>query len=69
MIEALAAEGRSRDDLVVAPRIDVAQVPDRRSVQAWAEAGADQLVVGTATADRDEIAGALHHLAGLVDGP
>jgi probable F420-dependent oxidoreductase len=66
MVEALAAQGRDRSDLVVAPRIGVQQVPDRAAVEAWAEAGADQLIVGTATADPDEIARALDHLAGLL---
>lgn len=67
LVEALAAEGRERSDLVVAPRIAVSQVPDRAAVEAWAEAGADQLVVGTTTPDPDEIARALDHLAGLIE--
>lgn len=64
---ALADHGRTRADIVVAPRVDVSQVPDRRSVEAWAEAGADQLIVGTGTSDLGEIRAALEHVAGLAD--
>ncbi len=64
--ERLEREGRSADDLVIAPRIDVAQVPDRAAVDEWTEAGADQLVVGTGTADLDEIRSAIDHVAGLI---
>ncbi len=64
---ALADNGRRRADIVVAPRIDISQVPDRASVEAWAEAGADQLIVGVATADIDAIRAALTELATLAD--
>lgn len=67
MVEALAAEGRSRDDLIVAPRVAVDQVPDAAAVEAWREAGADQLIVGTTTADLDEIRAGLRAVAGLFD--
>lgn len=67
MLDALAAQGRGRDDLVVAPRIAVAQVPDRAAIEAWAEAGADQLIVGTTTSEVDEVRAAIDHLAGLRD--
>lgn len=67
MVEALEREGRRRSDLVVAPRIDIDQVPDRAAIEAWADAGADQLIVGTATADVAAISRSLDHLAGLVD--
>ena len=67
MVEAMGRQGRSRADLVVAPRIGIAQVPDRAAVDAWAEAGADQLIVGTSTDDADDIARSLDHLAELVD--
>ena len=66
--EALAAADRSRADVVVAPRIALSQVPDRAAVEAWAEAGADELVVGTTTADLDDIRAGLHHVASLADG-
>lgn len=62
MVEALEANGRSRHDLVVAPRIVVDQIPNRAAVEAWAEAGADELVVGTATADLGQIRSALNQL-------
>ena len=65
MITALEAVGRSRDDLVVAPRIVVDQVPDRAAVEAWEEAGADQLIVGTASADIDTIRQGLAHTISL----
>lgn len=66
LTEALDQQGRSRDDIVVAPRITVEQVPDRAAVEAWSEAGADQLIVGTTVADPEQIARALDHLGQLV---
>ncbi len=66
--EALAAEGRTRADMVVAPRILTSDVPDRSAVEQWVEAGADQLIVGTATAEFDEIRAGLAHVASLIDG-
>lgn len=65
MDAALAEHGRARADLVVAPRIDVSQVADRAAVEAWAEAGANELIVGTGTAELDQIRAALHHVASL----
>lgn len=65
--EALAAQGRSRSDIVVAPRVDVSQVPDRAAVDAWADAGADQLIIGTGTADALAIGEALDRIASLLD--
>ncbi|MGB5755543.1 MAG: TIGR03619 family F420-dependent LLM class oxidoreductase [Acidimicrobiales bacterium] len=64
---ALADNGRSRTDIVVAPRIDISQVPDRASVEAWSEAGADQLIVGVGTADIDGLRAALADVAALAD--
>lgn len=66
MVAALSENGRTMADLVVAPRIDVSQVPDRAAIDAWAEAGADQLIVGTGTSEVAEIRAALDHVAGLV---
>ncbi|MEM7325802.1 MAG: TIGR03619 family F420-dependent LLM class oxidoreductase [Actinomycetota bacterium] len=63
---ALAQRGRDRSDIVVAPRIDATQVPDAEALDAWREAGADQLIIGTGTADLGEIRQALDRLAGLV---
>lgn len=57
--------GRDPAGLVVAPRIDVSQVPDRAAAEAWAEAGADELIIGVGTADLGEIRSALDHVAGL----
>lgn len=51
MVEALEAEGRSRSDLIVAPRIAFEQLGGPEGVEAWRAAGADQLIVGTATDD------------------
>lgn len=68
LIEALAAEGRDRASIVVAPRIGMAQVPDQAAVEVWREAGADQLIVGTTGDDLDEIRRGLDHLATLVAG-
>ncbi len=65
--QALAAEGRTRADLVVAPRILVDDVPDRAAVEAWAEAGADHLIVGTASFELDEIRAGLAHVASLIE--
>lgn len=66
MEAALAEHDRTLSDLIVAPRIDVSQVPDRAAVDSWAEAGADQLIVGTGTAEVQEIRSALDHVAGLI---
>jgi probable F420-dependent oxidoreductase len=66
--EALDRHGRVRSDAVVAPRISVEQVPDLAAVEAWHEAGADELVIGTTTADLDEIDRGLELVAGLAAG-
>lgn len=65
-LEALEAEGRSRDSIVVAPRIDVSQIPDQGAVDAFEEAGADQLIVGTGSADLADIRHGLAHAAAFV---
>ncbi len=67
-VEKLEAAGRTRDSIVVAPRISVAQIKDRAAVEAFRNAGADQLIVGTTTADPDEIRRGMNHAAGFVDG-
>ena len=66
LVEALEGAGRTRADLVVAPRIAAAQVPDAAAVEAFAEAGADQLIVGTTSADLAEIRADLAHIASLI---
>ncbi len=66
-MEAVLAENdRSLDDLVVAPRVAVGQVPDAAAIDAWAAAGADELIVGTASEDPDEIRSSLDDLAAVV---
>ena len=65
MMYSLEAVGRDRDDLVVAPRVDVAAVPDAAAVQAWAEAGADELIVMANSADVADHRGAVAHVATL----
>lgn len=64
---ALEAQGRTRADIVVAPRILTTDVPDQAAVEAWAEAGADQLIVGTASPDLAEIRAGLAQVASLLD--
>lgn len=64
--EALAAERRDRSSMVVAPRIASTALPDAAAVEAWAEAGADQLIVGTTSSDPGEIEGELDRLASLL---
>jgi probable F420-dependent oxidoreductase len=61
----LAEVGRTPSDIIVAPRIDVAAVPDRDAVAAWADAGADQLIVGAGGHDIEVHRRALHHVAAL----
>ncbi len=65
MREAMIEAGRSDDDLIVAPRIDVSQIPNLDAVEAWADAGADQLIVGTSSSDVTEIRAGLAHIASL----
>lgn len=66
LVEALEAEGRSRDSIVVAPRISVDQIPDQAAFDSFVDAGADQLIVGTSGADIDVIRQGLQHLATFV---
>ena len=63
--DALAAVGRTRADVVVAPRVDIEAVPDEVAVAAWAAAGADQLIVGASGLDIEVHRSALHHVASL----
>ncbi len=65
LIDALAEAGRDRSDIVVAPRITVEQVPNAAAVEEWAAAGADELIIGTTTADLDEIRVGLAHVGAL----
>ena len=63
--KALTDAGRTRSDVVVAPRIDVAAVPDADSVAAFAHAGADQLIVSTSSTDLADVRAGLAHVAHL----
>lgn len=65
LIEALGDAGRSRDDLIVAPRIDVSAVADHDAAAAWAEAGADQLIVSVNSPDLEDHASGLRRVASL----
>jgi probable F420-dependent oxidoreductase len=67
MLEALTTEGRDRTSIVIAPRVSVAQLPDGGAVDAYRQAGADQLIVGTTSDDIDDIERGLDHLAQLID--
>ncbi len=66
MVEALEAEGRTRGDIIVAPRIAASQIPDAGAVEAFAEAGADQLIVGTTSPDLATIRADLSRIADLL---
>lgn len=66
MVEALEANGRTREDIVVAPRVDITAVPDADAVAAWEEAGAEELIIGVSSHDlADHVAG-LQHVASLM---
>jgi len=66
MVEALEAEGRSLSSIVIAPRVATSQLPDGAAVEAFAQAGADQLIVGTTSPDINDIRRDLDHLATLI---
>ena len=66
MIEALEAEGRSRSDLVVAPRVDVSVLADQGVIDEWSDAGADQLIVMTNSADLDTIRAGMAQAASFI---
>lgn len=65
MIEQLAARGRDRSSLIVAPRVDVSAVPDAAAVQAWQEAGADELIISVNSPNLSDHHGGLAHTASL----
>ncbi len=68
MLEALHEAGRTRADLVIAPRVDVSELTDQAAVHDWIEAGADQLIVNVGSADPGELRSGLAHVAELVAG-
>jgi probable F420-dependent oxidoreductase len=59
MTEALQSQDRELASLTVAPRVDVTDLPDVGAVDAWRQAGADELVVGVSSPDLAD------HRAGL----
>lgn len=65
--EALDAEGRNRSSIIVAPRVSAEQLPDAAAVDAFRQAGADQLIVGTTSGDLGEINRGLDHLTALMN--
>lgn len=67
MAEALEAAGRTRDSLVIAPRVEIAEVPDADAVMAWQDAGADQLIVNVGTADIDALRAGVAHIGRLAE--
>ena len=65
MVEQLAAQGRDRSSLIVAPRVDVADVPDAAAVQAWKDAGADELILSVSSHELSDHRTGLAHAAVL----
>jgi probable F420-dependent oxidoreductase len=59
----LANVGRTRDEIDVSVRLDIARVTDGDVVAAYAAAGVHELVVSTTTADPDEVSAAIEALA------
>jgi probable F420-dependent oxidoreductase len=67
MVETLTEHGRSRSDLVIAPRVADRQVADEAAIDGWREAGADELIIGTTTDDVDQIRASLAAVAAVAD--
>ena len=67
-VKKLEDQGRDRASIVVAPRIAVSQIKQRGDVEAFEAAGADQLIVGTTSADLGEIRSGMSHAATFIDG-
>jgi len=65
MMAALADHGRNRESLTIGPRIDVASLADLAAVEAWREAGADELIVGASSLKIADHQAALAHVAEL----
>lgn len=65
MIDWLESEGRTRADLIVAPRIDVRSAATPADVQAWADAGADQLILSVNSGDLDILRTSLDQIGAL----
>lgn len=65
MVAALEAEGRTRESLVIAPRVEIANLPDADAVEAFDRAGADQIIVNCGTSNLGELRAGLAHVARL----
>lgn len=65
MIELLDAHGRDRASLTVAPRVDISTLPDNAAIEAWALAGADELIVGVSSPELAEHRAGLQRVAEL----
>lgn len=65
-IERLDAQGRSRADVIVAPRIDVRAAADPAAVEGWIEAGADQLILSVNSGDLDILRTSIDAIGPLV---
>lgn len=65
MVHALEANGRDRASLTIGPRVDVTSLPDAASIEAWRDAGADELIVGVSSADLADHRAGLAHVAEL----
>ena len=67
MLQALEANGRERNSLTIAPRVDVTSLPDAASIDAWRQAGADELIVGISSPDLADHRAGLTHVAELAN--
>jgi len=61
----LDANGRTRSDIIVAPRVDVSAIPDAAAVEAWRQAGADQLIASVNSYELADHHAGLSHVAKL----
>ncbi len=65
MVAALEIEGRTRESLTIAPRVEIANLPDAAAVEAFDRAGADQVIVNVGTSNLSELRAGLAHVARL----
>ena len=65
MLAELDANERARSDIIVAPRVDVAALPDVAAVEAWRQAGADQLIASVNSYELTDHHAGLSHIAKL----
>lgn len=65
MIESLEAHNRDGSDLIIAPRVEIRDLPDLNSVKKWAAAGADELIVNVGTSDLTQHREGIAHVAQL----